>query len=269
MLSQRQLHIHRRSAERAARAVGPMLLRWMGRPRRVTTKRSAIDLVTEVDRRAERMIARALHRAAPAYGFVGEESGRHGDDEYQWYVDPIDGTTNFIHGVPICCVSIALVHRGVPVVGVIFDPSRNELFAAVRGGGCTVNGRRARVSRHRRLSESLLATGFPSEFRRAPQAFLRPFIAFQQTTHAVRRMGSAALCLAYVACGRLDGVWEERVWPWDIAAALLLLREAGGCVTTFDGRPSTLADNHIVATNGRIHAATLSLMRRSRRRMSA
>lgn len=267
MLSQQTLQEHLRAAARAARAVGPMLSRWAGRPLRVTTKRSAVDLVTEVDRRAERAIYRVLHRAAPAYGFVGEESGRVGrDTECQWYVDPIDGTTNFVHGVPIFCVSIALVHRGEPVLGVIFDPMRDELFTAVRQGGSYLNGRRIRVSRHRRLLDSLLATGFPSEFRRAPRRFLAPFIAFQRTTHAVRRMGSAALMLAYVACGRLDGVWEERIWPWDIAAALLLIREAGGRVTTFRGQPSALTDDHVVATNGRIHAAALATLRRARAR---
>ena len=265
MLTQRQLHAHRRVAVRAAHVVGPLLLRWSGRPLRVTTKRSPIDLVTEVDRSAERMIYRTLHRAYPAYGFWGEESGRSGDREgLHWCVDPIDGTSNFVHGFPMFCTSIALVDGVQPLVGVIYDPTRRELFTSVRGGGRCLNGRRLRVSRVRRLTDSLFSPGFPSEFRRAPNQFLRPFRAFQLATHAVRRTGSAALNLAYVACGRLDGVWEERIWPWDVAAALLLIEESGGRATTFAGRAFRLSDNHVLATNGRVHTAALATMRQAK-----
>lgn len=267
MLTKRELLQHLRMAECATRAVAPLLLRWAGRPLRVVTKRSAIDLVTEVDHRAERTIERLLRRAYPTYGFFGEETGRRDAGAvYQWYVDPIDGTTNFVHGLPMFCTSIALVHRGEPLLGVIYHPTRDELFTAVRGGGSFLNGHRCRVSRTRRLASSLFSTGFPSEFRRAPRKFLKPFVAFQLATHAVRRTGSAALNLAYVACGRLDGVWEEKIWPWDIAAALLLVREAGGRATTFTGRPLRLTDDHILATNGRVHAAALTVLRRARRR---
>lgn len=266
MLTRRQLRAHLRVAERAARAVGPLLRRWAGRPLRVATKRSPIDLVTEVDRRAERLLFRHLHRAYPAYGFVGEElPAVRGSAPYQWCVDPIDGTTNFIHGVPMFCISIALVRQGRPIAGVIFDPVHEECFTAARGLGSYLNRRRIRVSRTRRLAQCLLATGFPTEFRRAPRRFTRPFIAFQLTTHAVRRIGSAALNFAYVACGRLDGVWEQRIWPWDVAAAMVLLEEAGGRMTSFTGRRLTLQDTSVLATNRRIHRAALKVLRRALR----
>lgn len=262
MLSRRALHDHLHAAVRAARAVGPLLLRWAGRPTRVTTKRSAIDLVTEIDRRAEERIRGILSRATPRVGFFGEETHTAAPPAACcWYVDPIDGTTNFVHGVPIFCISIGLIVNGVSHLGVIYDPMREELFTAITGQGSFLNGRRIRVSRTQRLADSLFATGFPTEFRQAPRKFLRPFAALQQTTHAVRRMGSAALNLAYVACGRLDGVWEERIWPWDIAAALVLLQEAGARATTFRNRPSRVSDDHVLATNGRVHRPALRAMR--------
>lgn len=254
------------AAVRAAKLVAPLLRRWAGRPLSVRTKCSPIDLVTEVDQRAERLVRQSLTKAFPEYGFYGEETGHTTTaSPYQWYVDPIDGTTNFIHGLPMFCTSIALARHGVPVVAAIYDPTRPELFTAIRGRGAFVNGRRLRVSRVRRLQDSLWSTGFPSEFRRTPHKFLRPFAAFQLTTHAVRRTGSAALNLAYVACGRLDGVWEERIWPWDMAAAMLLIREAGGRVTSMTGRATQLVDDHVFATNGRLHAAALRVWNRARR----
>ena len=266
VLTRRELRQHLRVAERAARAVGPLLRRWAGRPLRVTTKRSPIDLVTEVDRRAERTIGRILQRAYPAHGFLGEETGTAtGRSGYHWCVDPIDGTSNFIHGVPMFCTSIALVAGDQPLVGVIYHPIHDELFTAVRDGGSLLNRQRLRVSRVRQLSGSLFGTGFPSEFRRAPRQFLKPFQAFQLTTHAVRRTGSAALNLAYVACGRFDGVWEANIWPWDVAAGVLLVREAGGRVTTFTGRRFHVRERNVLVTNGRIHRAALATLRRARR----
>jgi len=265
MLTRRQVRTHLRVAERAAMSVGPLLRRWAGRPLQIATKRSPIDLVTEVDRRVERLIFQRLHRPYPSYGFLGEELGhRQREAPYHWCVDPIDGTTNFVHGVPMFCVSIALIERGQVLLGVIYDPTREEVFTTIQGAGSWLNGRRIRVSRVRHLRDALFSTGFPPEFRRAPMKFLRPFRALQLTTHAVRRMGSAALNLAYVACGRLDGVWEERIWSWDVAAAMLLIREAGGCVTTFRGRAFQLSDTHILATNGLLHRASLAVLRRAR-----
>lgn len=253
-----------RTAASAAREAGTLIARFAGRPSSVSTKRSAKDLVTEVDRASERMIHRILHRAFPTFGFLGEEHGRDREaSAYRWIVDPVDGTINFVHGMPFFCISIGLEHAGALVAGVIYDPLRQHLFSGTRGHGAFLNGKRLRVSRHRVLGDSLLSTGFSSKFRTTPQPYLRWFQTLEARTHAVRRLGSTALCLAYVAAGWLDGFYERDLWPWDIAAGLLLVEEAGGRVSDFENNPVSLTAGRVVASNGRIHEAMLQALRGS------
>jgi len=202
-----------------------------------------------------------LPRTFPDHGFQCEESILQRERApYRWIIDPLDGTTNFVHGLPWFAISIALSHRGVLVVGVIFDPMRQELFVATKGGGAFVNGHRLSVSRTRHLADSLLATGFSPRSLEHPKPYLTWFRAFQSRCHAVRRMGSSALTLAHVAAGRLDGFYERDLWPWDMAAGALLIREAGGRVSNFQGRPPILSRGRLVASNGRIHQQMLRLL---------
>ncbi|HZY73689.1 MAG TPA: inositol monophosphatase family protein [Edaphobacter sp.] len=223
-----------------------------------TEYKGDVDLVTEADRSSERLIREKLKEAFPAHGIYGEEGTRDQlESEYRWYVDPLDGTTNFAHGFPAFCVILGLEHRpaglaadadGEMVAGVIYDPLRNEMFSAERGKGAFLNGRAIRVSKTKTLQESLTATGFPSQKRHtSPNMHL-----YQQITlrsHGVRRAGSAGLDLAYVACGRLDGFWEFNLNPWDTSAGVLLVEEAGGTVTHFDGGKFTLDSREVLATN--------------------
>lgn len=224
-----------------------------------TEYKGDVDLVTEADRSSEKLIVERLGAAFPDHGIYGEEGSRRRlDAEYRWYVDPLDGTTNFAHGFPVFCVSMGLEHRspgladdadGELIAGVIYDPTRDELFTAEKGMGAWLNGRRVSVSRTDRIAEALLATGFPSRKRH-----VSPNIHFYQEftlrSHGVRRAGSAALDLAYTACGRLDGFWEFHLNPWDTAAGALLVREAGGLMTRFDGAPFRLNSAETLATNG-------------------
>jgi len=249
----------------AAQQAGRLLARYAGKPSTVRTKRSVVDLVTEIDRRAERLIRRILGQATPTFGFLGEEYGQRAQrSRYQWVVDPLDGTMNFVHGVPFFGVSIALACEQTPVIGVIYDPSRSELFTAIGGHGAWLNGKRIRVSATRRLSLSLLATGFSSRFRTRPQPYLEWFQTLERGSHSVRRLGSTALCLAYVAAGRLEGFYERDLWPWDIAAGMVLVEEAGGQVSDFRGRTVALAQGRLVASNGRIHRPLLQRLVRGR-----
>lgn len=249
-------------AVEAARQAGRLQARAIGRPSTVATKSSAIDLVTDVDRTSERLIRKALTRHFPTHGLYGEEHGRANPRApYQWFIDPLDGTMNFVHGVPWFTVSIGLVHQHQPVVGVIYDPIQEELFTAVHGGGARLNGRRIRVSRTRRLKESLLSTGFSSQFHRHAKRYLGWFEQLQRRSHGVRRVGSTALSLAYVACGRFDGFYEHDLWPWDIAAGMVLVSEAGGCVTDFDGRPLPRPRRGLLlASNGAIHHELIPIL---------
>lgn len=220
-----------------------------------------VDLVTEADRASEELIVARLKAAFPDHGIYGEEGTRDRlDGEYRWYVDPLDGTTNFAHGFPVFCVVLGLERRpaglapdadGEMVAGVIYDPLRDEMFAAERGKGAWLNGRQIHVSKTATLQESLTGTGFPSHKRHDS-----PNIHFYQEitlrSHGVRRAGSAALDLAYVACGRMDGYWEFNLNPWDTSAGYLLVEEAGGTVTHFDGGKFTLDSREVLATNGLI-----------------
>ncbi|MGD0738212.1 MAG: inositol monophosphatase family protein [Terracidiphilus sp.] len=227
-----------------------------------TEYKGDVDLVTVADRTVEKLIRSRLGEAFPEHGIYGEEGTRERmDGEYRWYVDPLDGTTNFAHGFPQFCVSMGLEHRsegtkpeddGTLVAGVIYDPMRDELFTAERGRGAQVNGRPARVSRVPELAEALLATGFPSRKRHASPN-IHFYHEFTLRSHGVRRAGSAALDLAYVACGRLEAFWEFNLNPWDTAAGILLVEEAGGRVTDFAGAHYRLASDEILASNGLIH----------------
>lgn len=261
VMSNPSLIRYRDAAVEASHRAGRLLAAHMGRPKTVQTKRSDIDLVTEIDRESERLIYEALRRRFPDLGFQGEERiHTNPGAPFRWCVDPVDGTTNFVHGVPTFAISIALLHHGQPVVGVVYDPTRRETFAAVRGRGARLNGRRMQVSRIRRMRQGLLSTGFSENFRHHPRPYLRWFQAFQARCHAVRRMGCTSLSLAYVACGRHDGFYEQDLWPWDIAAGNLLVEEAGGRVTDFRGQAVRLEDGRVVASNRLIHAEMLACL---------
>jgi myo-inositol-1(or 4)-monophosphatase len=220
-----------------------------------------VDLVTEADRASEALIRRRLEEAFAEHGIYGEEGTREGlEREFRWYVDPLDGTTNFAHGFPVFCVVLGCERRGAGlkadedgemVAGVIYEPLRDECFVAERGKGAWLNGRRIHVSKATTLQESLIATGFPSQKRHeTPNAHF--YQEFTLRSHGVRRAGSAALDLAYVACGRLDGYWEFKLNPWDTSAGYLLVEEAGGTVTHFAGGKFTLDSREVLATNGTI-----------------
>ncbi len=248
-------------AAQIAREAGALLREYFARGVE-TEYKGDVDLVTVADRSAEKLIRTRLAEAFPQHGIYGEEGTRERlEGEYRWYVDPLDGTTNFAHGFPQFCVSLGLERRpagtrpgddGVLTAAVIYDPTRDELFTAERGRGAALNGKPIHVSRIKELAESLLATGFPSRKRHAS-----PNVHFYQEftlrSHGVRRAGSAALDLAYVACGRMEAFWEFNLNPWDTAAGILLIEEAGGRVTDFAGAHYRLASDEILASNGLIH----------------
>ena len=217
-----------------------------------------VDLVTEADRQSEKLITARIRERWPKHDILGEEGTRtETGSEYRWYVDPLDGTTNFAHGYPVFNVSLGLEHKGELVAGVVFDPTRKELFTAEKGSGAWLNDRRIKISAVGTLGESLLATGFPSQKRHQnPNIYLYHQITLR--SHGVRRAGSAALDLANVACGRFDGFWEFNLNPWDTAAGVLLVREAGGVVSDFSGGPFQISSREVCASNGRIHGELIS-----------
>jgi len=249
-------------AIRAARSAGNLIARYADRTDSLqVTRKGWNDFVSEVDQAAEQEIIRIIHRAYPSHALLAEESGAAGESEFVWIIDPLDGTTNFLHGFPVFAVSIAVQHRGETRYAVVYDPLRNELFTAARGTGATLNDRRIRVTRRASLNGSLLGTGFP--FRRSGllDDYLAMFRALFIETSGVRRAGSAALDLAYVAAGRLDGFWEIGLKPWDIAAGDLLIREAGGIVTDFAGHHEVLSSGNVVAGGAKVHEAILRTLR--------
>ena len=217
------------------------------------------DLVTETDRASERLIVDRLRRHYPTHAIVAEEgSGETGRSEYCWYVDPLDGTTNFAHGFPVFNVSIGLAKSGEVIAGVIADPTRNDFFTTEAGGGAFLNGRRIHVSKTRNIEESLAGTGFPSR-KRHQNVNVHFYYQLAMMSHGVRRAGAAAIDLAYVACGRLDLFWEFTLNPWDMAAGTLLVREAGGTVTDMHGGAFHLHSPHVLADNGLLHEETVGL----------
>jgi myo-inositol-1(or 4)-monophosphatase len=224
-----------------------------------TEYKGDVDLVTVADRASEELIVERLRAMFPKHGIYGEEGTRsHMESEYRWYIDPLDGTTNFAHGFPIFCVSMGLEHRdsglstsedGEIIAAVIYDPTRHELFTAEKGKGAYLNGAPIHVSRTRVLAEALVATGFPSH-KRHESPNIHFYHQFTLRSHGVRRAGSAALDMAYTACGRFDAYWEFNLNPWDTAAGALLVTEAGGTMSRYDGRPFRLDSKEILATNG-------------------
>jgi len=251
-------------ALRAARAAGRIHLKRLSRIN-ISRKSNSIDLVTEADREAEAAIIEVIHRAFPTHAILAEESGAtaHKSD-HQWIVDPLDGTTNFAHGFPQFCVSIAYQHRGRTEFGVVYDALRKECFTARRGHGARLNGKPIHVSTTDSLTTSLLATGFPYDRRERRRFYLCFWEAFMMRCQGVRRTGAAALDLAYVSCSRTDGFWEFGLKAWDVAAGALLVEEAGGRVTNMDGSPLDLHGGNIVASNRRIHAEIVATLDETR-----
>lgn len=239
--------------EAIAREAGKLLMGYFARHVTIEYK-GEVDLVTEADRASEKVIVERLRARWPEHGIVAEEGTRSEvNAEYRWYVDPLDGTTNFAHGYPVFCVSIALTRQdGELMVGVLYDPTRDEMFAAERGLGAKLNGQPIHVSQTKVLAESILGTGFPS-FKRHKNPNIHFYHQITLRSHGVRRAGSAALDLANVASGRYDGFWEFNLNPWDTAAGVLLVQEAGGTVTRFDGSPFRLDSREVLASNGLIH----------------
>ena len=252
------------AAVEIARAAGTVLREEASRPAEISYK-GEVDLVTQADKRSERLIVERLTNYFPTHAIAAEEGlGHEASSEFRWHVDPLDGTTNFAHGYPCFCVSIALAQtardavgrerspRDTLLVGVIYDPTSDELFAAARGQGATLNGVKINVSRNARVASSLLCTGFPVHERHASPN-IHYYSEFTMRSHGVRRDGSAALDLAYVACGRFDGFWEFGLKKWDTAAGVLLIQEAGGQVSDFAGLAYELGGAVILASNGFIH----------------
>jgi myo-inositol-1(or 4)-monophosphatase len=240
-----------------AREAGALLMDYFHQHVKIEYKGEA-DLVTIADRKSEALILERLRSRWPSHDVVGEEGARiETGSDYRWYIDPLDGTTNFAHGFPVFCISMALEHKGQRIAGVVYDPTRPELFSAERGRGAYLNGEKMHVSKTAKLSECLVATGFPSHKRhKNPNIFFYHQITLK--THGVRRAGSAALDLASVAAGRFDGFWEFNLNPWDTAAGVLLVEEAGGKVSDFHGGEFELNSRETVATNGIVHDALLS-----------
>jgi len=245
-----------------ARDAGHLLLEKFGRITAVT-KKGDINLVTEADIASEALIIERIKSHHPKHAILAEEAGNavviEGGSEWKWIIDPLDGTTNYAHGYPCFAVTIALERHGDVVVGVTFDPTRDELFAAEKGQGATLNGKPIRVSATEKLSESLIVTGFPYDFKRKDN-FARHLTAFLMQSRGVRRDGSAAIDMAYVACGRFDGFWEEGLNAWDMAAGKLLIEEAGGWTTDYNGDPFSIYRPPVCASNGKIHNEMLAVL---------
>jgi myo-inositol-1(or 4)-monophosphatase len=247
----------------AARRAGEVLRAGFGAEHAITYK-GEVDLVTEIDEEAERVIREILLEAFPAYGMLAEEGGALvGEEDARWIVDPLDGTTNYAHRLPIFAVSIGLERSGVVVLGVVHDPIGEETFVAEQGRGATLNGEPIKVSDTDELIRALIATGFPYDRAEMPEA-LELFGRFAATTRGMRRLGSAALDLCYVASGRIDGYYERGIWPWDLAAGSVILEEAGGKLTNYRGGVLDLDGREIVASNGRLHPSIMRLMQDDR-----
>jgi len=247
----------------AALKAGKFLKQNLGKVRDIQQKSGQEkNLVTEIDKQSEKMIIEMLHKHFPKHDILAEESGTaHATTSpYKWIIDPLDGTTNFTHGFPVFCVSIGLEHHGELILGVIYDPNFDEMFAAEKGRGATLNGRKISVSKTTSLARSLLVTGFPYNIVENPNNAVEHFVNFLMKAQAVRRMGSAAIDLAYVASGRYDGFWEVMLNPWDMAAGVLMVEEAGGKVSTFSGGRFSIYQKEIVATNALVHDEMLGVI---------
>ena len=260
------MHPMLNTAVKAARKAGSIITRASSEIDRLTVRRKQHnDFVSEVDHAAEEAVIRTLREAYPSHAFLAEEGGASSPaagSDYLWIIDPLDGTTNFLHGFPQYCVSIALKHKGVLQQAVVYDPNRNELFTATRGAGAFLNDRRIRVSATDKFEDSLIGTGFPFREFAHFDDYLRMFAAVTRRVAGVRRPGAAALDLAWVAAGRLDGFWEMGLSPWDMAGGALLVREAGGMVSDFEAGEGFLESGRIVAANPKVFSTLLEAITR-------
>ncbi len=251
-------------AIQTARDAGRLLAERLGRTLQISNK-GDIDLVTESDLASEKLIIERIRSHYPRHAILAEESGDvimvgAAQSEWKWIIDPLDGTTNYSHGYPCFCVSIALERAGKVELGVVYDPLREEMFAAERGQGATLNERPIGVSEVDQLNQAMLCTGFPYDVRQRPH-FAHYFSSFTMEAQAIRRDGSAAIDLAYVACGRFDGFWEDGLNAWDIAAGVLLIEEAGGKVSDFQGSPLDIYTPRVLVSNGLIHEQMMRVLR--------
>ena len=250
-------------AIQTARDAGRLLVQRLGTAQ--ISNKGDIDLVTEADIAAEQLIIERIRTHYPQHSILAEESGEmiriDQPSDWKWIIDPLDGTTNYAHGYPCFCVSIAVELKNAIQIGVVYDPTRDEIFAAQLGEGATLNGRRIRVSEIEELNSAMLCTGFPYDVRERPH-FALDFSNFTMRAQAVRRDGSAALDLAYVACGRFDGFWEDGLNPWDVAAGVLLIEEAGGRITDFSGGRLDLYTPKVLVSNGLIHEQMMRVLKR-------
>lgn len=255
------MHPMLNTAVKAARRAGNLIQRAADNLDRLTvTKKSHSDYVSEVDRAAEQTIIETLLGAYPDHAILAEESGTQGDSEFVWIIDPLDGTTNFLHGLPQYAVSIALQHKGVLTQAVIYDPAKNDLFTATRGRGAYLNDKRIRVSKRADLTDALIGTGFPYTRFEHMDAYMAIFQDLMQQTAGLRRPGAASLDLAYTAAGRYDGFFETGLKPWDIAAGCLLITEAGGMVGDLQGNDGYLNSGHICAGTPKVYEKMLQVI---------
>ncbi|MDO8643616.1 MAG: inositol monophosphatase family protein [bacterium] len=252
----------RQAIRSLALQMGKIQMRGLGKLHRVRFK-GEINPVTEIDERCERLFVREIRKKFPTHSILGEESGRHDfESDYRWIVDPLDGTVNYSHAYPLFCVSIGLTYRGEIVLGVVYEPNLDEFFFAEKGKGARLNGKRIHVSKTAPLKKALLATGFAYNVGKKADSSVKQFRDFVLHAQAVRRDGVAAVDLAYVACGRFDGFWELGLEPWDIAAGILLVKEAGGKVSHFNKSLVQLDSKEILASNGHIHQDMIQVLKK-------
>lgn len=251
----------------AARKAARGMVRDFGEVEKLqVSKKGTADFVTSADTHAEKVLRQELQKARPNFGFLMEESGEiaGADASHRWIIDPIDGTTNFIHGIPHFAISIGLERDGEMIAGVVYEPISDSMFHAEKGAGAYLNEWRLRVSARRKIEESVLTTGIPHQGRPGQAEFIKELVAVMENSAGVRRFGAASLDMAYVAAGRCDGYWEHGLKPWDIAAGIVLVREAGGYVTDLDGRNGMLSNGDVVAGNDHLHPKLVSLLRKAR-----
>lgn len=255
----------REAAVQIAREAGSVLMDYFDKPHEIHSKENVFDIVTEADQAAERTIVEALHKLYPDHRVIGEEGTSIGsnDAEYFWYIDPLDGTVNYAHGIPIFSVSMALADRNMhPLVGVVYNPAYNRMFSAAKGFGAMADDKPMLVSRGASLNQCVLGTGFPYDTATNPDNNLREFAELTKRTRGVRRLGSAAIDLCYVAMGRFDATWQKRVKPWDVLGGIIIVQEAGGMVTDYSGAQSKLMymGLEVVASNSRVHNQLLNVL---------
>ncbi|MEP0828540.1 MAG: inositol monophosphatase [bacterium] len=259
-LSRKEIGIYLKFAVATARKAGEILLK-KSRGKNEILFKGRVNLVTAADLASEKFIVKSIEKTFPGHSRLAEEvSSRDTGSKFNWIIDPLDGTTNYAHRFPFYCVSLALEYAGKVILGVIYDPERDELFSAAEGKGAYLNGKQVQVTSQSKLSRSLLATGFPYDIGTSSEDNIDNYARFAKSCRGIRRAGSAALDLAYVACGRFDGFWELKLSPWDTAAGILLVKEAGGKVTDFQGKRFQIRNRYIVASNGRIHRQMLQIL---------